>query len=88
MKITGNVTFTGNGGGLYILKANRDNVDTLILNEGILTTENVVLCGQMLYEGTESWVVYNAEGAEATFKAGTSIVTSVKGTGHETNSQV
>ena len=79
--ITGDVTFTGIGGGLYVVLANRDNVNNLILNKGTLTTTgNVVLCGQYMYHASnESWVVVNEDGASATFNEGTQIVTSWKG---------
>ena len=90
IKITADVKLVGNGGGFSLLTASRSAFGILILNEGTLTTENVLLNGNELYhqaEGQlpESWVVYNEDGAKAIFKEGTKIQTSWRSNGHSTN---
>ena len=90
IKITADVKLIGNGGGFSVLTKSRAAFGILILNEGTLTTENVILNGNELYhqyEGqpAESWVVYNEDGAKAIFNAGTKILTSWRSNGHSTN---
>ena len=90
IKITADVKLVGNGGGFSILTRTRSAFGILVLNEGTLTTENVLLNGNELYyqaEGQlpESWVVYNKDGAKAIFNEGTKIQTSWRSNGHSIN---
>ena len=79
------VTFIGNGG-LDVLTANNTAFGILVLNEGKLTTiGGVKLNGKYLYNGTESWVVYNAGNGAAELSAETIITPSLMGGANKTN---
>ena len=79
------VTFIGNGG-LDVLTMNRSAFGILVLNEGKLTTiGDVKLNGKYLYNGTESWVVYNAGNGAAELSAETIITPSIMGGANKTN---